>query len=131
MVLLVWDASYDLGIEHLDYEHRDLFECINALHASILERDDAEHVEDSLGRLHARLAAHFALEETTMRARGSAVYPVHKQAHDAFLDEVSDAVADYTADTSAREIEALAERVRDWIIEHITTLDRQILEPAG
>lgn len=130
MALLEWDESYRLGIEHLDHEHKDLFECINALHAGCCSHVDAEAIEDCLARLHMRLEAHFALEEQTMRERRNPGYTEHKAEHDRFLDEIGAALADFDAAQPQAQLEALAERVKTWIIEHITTFDRQLVEGA-
>lgn len=128
MALLEWNDAYELGIRHLDFEHRDLFECINALHEQCTTRCGPDDVEDCIGKLQMRLAAHFALEEQNMRDLKCPTYVAHKQVHDAFLDEIGEALADFSADTPEADFAALARRVRDWIVEHITTYDRALID---
>ncbi len=128
MGLLKWRDDYSLGIDFLDFEHRDLFERINDLFDMCVNRADFEHVSNCLGRLHARLSAHFALEEKTMRELKNPHYAAHKAAHDRFLDEVTDMVAGFGAGIGEDDVRMFAERVEQWIVSHITTFDRQLVE---
>ena len=131
MALLEWRDDYLLGIQFLDFEHRDLFERINDLFGMCALHADTEYVADCLGRLHARLAAHFALEEKTMRELKNPHYAAHKVEHDRFLDEVTDVVAGFNAGFSKDDVHAFAERVERWIVNHITTFDRQLIERSS
>ena len=131
MGLLKWRDDYLLGIQFLDFEHRDLFERINDLFGMCASHADTEHVADCLGRLHARLSAHFALEEKTMRELKNPHYAAHKTEHDRFLDEVTDVVAGFGAGFGEADIHQFAERVEQWIVNHITTFDRQLIEGSA
>ncbi len=128
MPLLDWKDEYLLGIGYLDFEHQDLFERINELYEMCAAREDSAHAGDCLGRLHARLSAHFALEEKAMREMKNPHYTAHKAAHDQFLDEVTDAVAHFGAPGGGDDLHAFATRVKDWIVAHITSFDRQLVE---
>jgi hemerythrin len=70
---------------------------------------------DCLGHLHTRLAAHFALEENTMRAINNPYYAAHKTEHDRFLAEVTDVVANFGEEFDHESMDGLARRVWDWI----------------
>ena len=89
MALLEWKDEYLLGIESLDFEHGGLFETINELHAQCHVGASLEDVEACLGQFHDRLAAHFALEENTMREMHNPYYETHEAAHDGLLDEIT------------------------------------------
>ncbi len=128
MALLEWDDAYLLGLEALDFEHRDLFACINALYDQCAAGGGNEELADCMGRLHSRLASHFALEEETMRQMHNPHYAEHKAEHDRFLDEVTAVIAGFGPGHEPGEADALARRVRDWIVGHITTTDRQLVE---
>ena len=127
MALFEWKDEYLLGLEPLDFEHKDLFACINDLYEQCQRQAEGAEVEDCLGRLHARLAAHFALEESTMLEMKNPHYEAHKAEHDAFLDEVTEVVASFGADPGEKPIDAFAMSVKEWILTHITTTDRQLV----
>jgi len=128
MALLDWKNEYALGIAPLDFEHKDLFERINDLYDSCARTGDPSNVSACLGRLHARLSAHFALEEQTMRDTKNPHYAAHKAEHDRFLDEITGAVASFGTGAGPKDIGAFARQVRDWIVGHITTFDRQLIK---
>ena len=128
MSLLKWKDEYLLGMEALDYEHQDLFDCLNQIYEQCSRKADYDTVADGLGRLQNRLAAHFALEENTMREMKNPHYAAHKAEHDRFLDEVTGAVAAFDETFEHEDVDELAHRVQEWIVKHITTFDRQLVE---
>ena len=114
MALFEWKDEYLLGLEPLDFEHKDLFRCINDLYEQCGIRDEGDELEDCLGQLHARLAAHFALEESAMREMKNPHYEAHKAEHDRFLEEVTEVVASfgtYSGGGTGRSIRHTGERV--------------------
>ena len=128
MTLLKWKEQYLLGMDALDYEHQDLFDCINQIYSQCSLRADYDTVADCLNRLHSRLASHFALEENTMREMKNPSYPEHKREHDRFLDEVTGYVAGFNEGFEHEHIDKLAHLVQDWIVEHIMTYDRKLID---
>jgi hemerythrin-like metal-binding protein len=127
MALFEWKDEYLLGLESLDFEHKDLFQCINDLYEQCGIQAEGDELEDCLGQLHARLAAHFALEESAMREMKNPHYEAHKAEHDRFLEEVTEVVASFRSDSGGEHVEAFAIRVKEWILIHITTTDRQLV----
>ena len=128
MALFEWSDDYLLGLEALDFEHKDLFDCINDLYEQCRIRSEGDEIEDCLAQLHARLAAHFALEEHAMREMSNPHYESHKAEHDQFLEEVTEVVASFGTSPGEEHLEAFAIRVKEWILTHITTTDRQLVE---
>ena len=127
MALFEWKDEYLLGLGPLDFEHQDLFNCINDLYEQCRLQGEAVGVEDCLGQLHARLAAHFALEESAMREMKNPHYEAHKAEHDQFLEEVTEVVASFGTKPDDEYVEVFAIRVKEWILTHITTTDRQLV----
>jgi hemerythrin len=127
MALLEWKDEYLLGLEPLDFEHEDLFQCINDVYQQCRIQAEGVELGDCLGQLHARLAAHFALEESAMREMKNPHYETHKAEHDRFLEEVTEFVASFGTYPGEEHVEAFAIRVKEWILVHITTTDRQLV----
>ena len=127
MALFEWKDEYLLGLGPLDFEHQDLFNCINDLYEQCRLQGEAVGVEDCLGQLHARLAAHFALEESAMREMKNPHYEAHKAEHDQFLEEVTEVVASFGTKPDDEYVEVFAIRVKEWVLTHITTTDRQLV----
>ncbi len=127
MTLFEWKEEYLLGLELLDFEHKDLFQGINDLYEQCRIRPEGVELEDCLGRLHAGLAAHFAHEESTMREMKNPHYEAHKAEHDRFLQEVTEVVAGFGTNPGWEYVEAFTIRAKEWILTHITTTDRQLV----
>ena len=106
MALIEWREEFNTGIADVDHEHRELVELINRLHAHIANGADPIRVGEFLGEVFARIAAHFALEESIMRKHSYDEYRAHKAEHERLLDEIRDIM---DAQQSAHPIDALEE----------------------
>ena len=128
-IFLEWRDEYSLGVEELDYEHKDLFNRLNELHQELRRDSDKDRVSRCLGEIYARVNAHFALEENYMREQKYSGYDKHKSQHDNFLDdlrEVSDRLVSSGIDPAERE--ALEIKLNNWILGHFTTTDRDMVQ---
>ena len=125
MSLLYWKPEYSVGVAAVDFEHEELIELINELHAG-LERDESpEAVPDFLGEVYTKIAAHFALEERIMRERGYDEFQDHKADHTRLLDEIRDMMDDYEVKGVLDE-EELSRRLQGWFGEHFRTKDARL-----
>jgi len=131
MSQLQWREEFRIGIDELDFEHQDMFATLKALHEQCAAKADPDAIEHCLGLLHARLEAHFALEEQVMRDRNNPRYVEHKAEHDRFLDEVGEFLAGFDRSQPREEVDALAERVNHWTAEHIMSFDRDLGRGTG
>jgi len=126
MPLVEWREEFRIGHTSLDFEHRDLLERISELYDQCVSRPDPDHVEDCMGKVYARLSAHFALEEKLMREWKNPHYEEHKEVHEAFLDEVMETMARVGRDIDEDATRRFARHLRDWLVEHIVTYDRKL-----
>ncbi len=123
---LDWSDDYLIGVAELDWEHRDLFDRLNVLHGELESHEEPEAIRTTLGEIHARVEAHFALEEHFMRDCRHADYERHKGEHDGFLEEIVDIIEAIRDDPDLSHRIALETRLREWILQHITTSDRAL-----
>lgn len=124
--LFQWTDDYLIGVEELDFEHKNLLDRLNELHLDILRGDEPDVIEMCLGEICSRVEAHFALEERHMQRTGFANYEKHKREHDQFLDEMYDAVEMFTSGLETSFQEVLEIRLESWITNHILTSDKQL-----
>jgi hemerythrin-like metal-binding protein len=123
---IVWSDDFLIGIEELDYEHRGLVEDINKLHRDLLEDVDMDRIEDTLGSIHARMQAHFALEERVMVSHEFPHYPEHKAEHERLLDEYTELMTKFERDPNLSDREAIQGVLCHWIVSHILTSDKKM-----
>ena len=124
--LLEWTEDHCIGIPVLDFEHRNLFAQINELLEEFESQDDKEKIEACLGEIHARMEAHFALEEKFMKDKSYLHFAEHKRDHDMMLDDLVDAITEYENAPDARPTDALQMKLKQWIIDHVNTSDKKM-----
>ena len=130
---IVWSDDFLIGIEEIDYEHRCLIDDINKLHGQLLGHVDMDQIEDTLGSIHARMQAHFALEEYVMVSHGYPHYPEHKAEHERLLDEYTEFMTKFERRPNLSDQEAIEGTLRQWIVDHILTSDKKLslMVPSG
>ncbi len=131
MVLIEWRSEFETGVADVDHEHRELVDLINNLHAELGKNADTGTVSAFLGEVFARIAAHFALEESVMRKHGYDEYAEHKHEHEQLLDDIRDIMDAYEAGEYAAYDDALATAVRDWFVNHFKTRDARLHKMLG
>jgi len=131
MPLMEWRKEFETGVPDVDHEHRELVELINRLHENIAGGADRVRVAEFLGEVFARIAAHFALEESIMRKNAYDEYEAHKAEHEKLLDEIRDIMdAQQDSPSSAYE-EGLSLTVRDWFVNHFKSKDARLHKQLG
>jgi hemerythrin-like metal-binding protein len=122
---LEWKPEFSVGVPGVDLEHQQLIALINQLHASLLGHGSPTAAREFMGELHARISAHFALEEKLMREARYDQYSEHKQDHEALLDEITDMI-----DTLGEDGDELSGRLADqldaWFSVHFRTHDARL-----
>jgi hemerythrin len=130
MTLLQWNDSFSVGVPAVDHEHREMIALINELHATLVRDQSDPAVEAFLGEVHARIAAHFALEEKLMRERRYDEFDAHKTDHERLLDDIRDIMDAFDADPRLDEA-AFSRRLHGWFSEHFRTYDARLHERLG
>ncbi len=107
----------------LDYEHTELVEVMEALCDSFDRTGPTPEVADLFGKLHAKAAAHFALEERLMREKGYASYDAHKADHERLLERIRrmmEAYEDGVCEDCGTTLRACLE---GWFASHVRKAD--------
>jgi len=128
MTLITWRKEFETGIAEVDHEHKELVALINRLADDISAGADKERVQAFLGEVFARIAAHFALEESVMRKHGYDEYEAHKAEHENLLDEIRDIM---DQQSEANVTESLSATVGDWFVGHFRTKDSRLHRKLG
>jgi hemerythrin len=123
---ITWTDDFLIGIEELDYEHRLLIKDINFLHQELLEQGSRDRIEGTLGDIHARMQAHFALEEHFMLENDYPHYIEHKTQHNELLDKYTEFLVDFTSGGEAIDCRQGEEILNRWIVDHIVNSDKKM-----
>jgi hemerythrin len=130
MTLLDWKDEYSVGIEAVDYEHKQLIDLINRLHDRLNEADSKITVPRFFGDLLKAIAAHFALEERLMREAGYGALEAHKEDHERLLDDLREMMDAFEWSEEVDSVE-LALRLDAWFSRHFRTHDAQLHHTFG
>ncbi|WP_153111417.1 bacteriohemerythrin [Propionivibrio limicola] len=120
--LVEWRDDYSLGLAEIDEQHKTLLDLINKVWQAIIDRSEPDTVIALLGELEKYTVAHFAAEETFMRATDYPAFEAHKEAHQTFVQRI--------ADEKMRALEEgtlsidLLHFLKDWLVGHILVADR-------
>lgn len=125
MALIEWRDEFKIGIEEVDFEHRELIELINELYGEIKMEDSTVAVMYCLEEIYAKISAHFALEEKVMRDLKYDLYEDHKEDHERLLDSIRDIMDEYMDDPTLDE-EKFSDRLNDWFVQHFSTKDARL-----
>lgn len=131
MPLIEWRKEFETGIADVDHEHKELVGLINDLHAQTLGGAEPARVSAFLGEVFARIAAHFALEESIMRKHAYDEYQAHKAEHEKLLDDIRDIMDAAEAKDSSAYGEKLSGAVRDWFVDHFKSKDARLHKKLG
>ncbi|NIL94955.1 MAG: bacteriohemerythrin [Woeseiaceae bacterium] len=129
MSVLQWRDEFSVGIEEVDHEHRELIELIRSLQDEMRGGTDAHRILEALGEIYAQIAAHFALEEKTMRALNYAAYADHKEDHETLLDDLRD-IMDEVEDDGVLDEAQLTDDLDRWFSDHFKTHDARLHRTA-
>jgi len=131
MDLIEWRKEFETGVPDVDHEHKELVDLINTLHAEIEGGAGQERVHDFLGEVFAKIAAHFALEESIMRKHSYDEYEAHKAEHERLLDDLRDIMDEAEAGSPEDYRAALSGTVRDWFVNHFKSKDARLHKKLG
>lgn len=129
MNTIVWNKRYELGVDFIDKEHKQLFSTINKLLALSQEEGKGEWAcREGVKYLKNHTLEHFAHEEAYMRSINYSDYEVHKHLHDDFQYSTLPSLEEELVETEFAE-----ESIRHflgvsigWLIAHTQTEDLAI-----
>ena len=120
-----WNSTYNIGVDHIDKQHKIIFKLVNDLHDAIGKLDTDELVGRTLIELVNYSKVHFADEEKYMREIG---YPnlnnqinMHKQLNEEIVLMLKKLRRNDPL--SIRQIYAF---LQNWLVEHIKVEDKKI-----
>ncbi len=131
MPLVEWKDEYRTGIASVDHEHEALIRLLNDLHAEVQGAAEIDSVLAFFGEVHARISAHFALEERIMRKQRYDQYLDHKSDHERLLDGIRDIADDYEAGLYGDFKEVLSAHLGEWFTQHFKTRDARMHKILG
>jgi len=114
-----WEARYEVGIEVIDGQHRQLLELVNRLSDDLGAGRDFDQLVESLRELVRYTEHHFATEERLMDEVGAGAER-HRSEHRRLID----GLMRYTVSLDAGAVSRSSRFLQDWLFRHIDEVDR-------
>ena len=122
-----WSSSLETGIRHIDLQHQELVDLINAAEFAYARKEGAEMLQQILPTLSAYVVFHFGMEETLLAGSHIAAdhAAAHRQAHRDFTARVESLKQAFAAgDPNA--LQELVTYLQNWLVEHIMKTDKEL-----
>lgn len=127
--MIPWKESYEIGVEKIDCQHRQLLVKLNEFFDACANQQGREKIEETLKFLKEYTIEHFGSEEELMSTVHFPELDEHRKEHAAFVKtvlELEEAVQ--TKGVSVLTTIKLNRVLTDWLIGHISKCDKLIAE---
>lgn len=130
---LMWKNSYCIGVEHLDRQHKELFQMV---------KDLLEIVEDEMNWLRRRsecrtevlflktsFETHFKEEESYQQSIDYPAFDVHKKMHDGFMKELLEhELLMMSSGFDRKEVKQFCGMLVSWLVYHVVEIDQRMAQ---
>lgn len=124
---LTWNRSFELGLDVLDGQHRELILIANELYSHLEGRAAYPLIRDGFERLGLYIARHMAMEEAVMQITDYPDRAAHQAEHRAFRGDALRLLHDFVDDRLEVARQG-ADAVTVWLYTHIRTTDRDLVK---
>lgn len=126
-----WTANLSVGVAQIDDQHKAWFEKAEKLFEAGKNNQAKEYIGELLGFLDSYTKKHFADEERYMQSINYPEFAQQKQAHTAFIANLTKLRNDFTSSGGNIAVIINANQiVVDWLTKHISNMDKKIGEYA-
>lgn len=127
--MIKWKEEYMLGVEHIDEQHKKLFEIAGKAYDVMkdsLVTDKYDQIVAILDELKDYTVYHFASEEEYMQKIGYKKFLSHKVEHNDFIEKIKNIDLDKVDEKQDKFILEILDFVVSWIDKHILGMDKMI-----
>jgi hemerythrin len=122
-----WQEQLSVGVAEIDNQHRQLFDSFNAFMAACESEQGIDEVNSLFGFLSAYMVTHFADEEQLQKCIGFPDYPKHQKQHQEFTRKIAEHQDRLNSEgPSYNLVFTVAMTITDWLIDHISRMDKAI-----
>ena len=125
--LVAWDEKYNIGIEIIDEQHKELLNLTNQLYQACLT--GGETVDTVFKKTMAGMVKfvkyHFGTEQKLMERINYPWFTEHKKQHDVLIMEILMTAKEYNGNKKFVP-NKFVRKLKDWIFHHIAIYDKKL-----
>lgn len=123
--MLKWKNEFETGVDHIDEQHRHLFEIGNKAYSLLDDKmDKFDEIVVLVNELRDYAVYHFNFEEEYMKSIGYRKYLSHKVEHDDFVAKIKGIDFEKVDENQEEYLRNIIGFVFDWITNHILIRDK-------
>lgn len=128
---MFWKERYELGVDLIDTQHKELFKRVEAFMQTLRSSADWEEkvaqVNETLEFMKAYVVEHFRDEEEYQQSIGYPGYEAHKKVHEGMVSYVLETYAAYEKNGFDQQLmQQFAGKLLAWLINHVASDDQRI-----
>ena len=123
MSFINWERRYEIGVDYVDRQHKQLVDIINCLHDSVESGTSERALDRVFADLEVYTETHFKDEEDAMEENNYPGLALHRKAHQDFILRVQQMREHLMAQEVLAEV--VLGYLKNWLTLHIMGTDRQ------
>lgn len=121
---IVWNSSYNLGVEDIDNQHKFFANLINRLSDELRDRVSQYHTNSIINELDAYARFHFISEENIMYRAGYPKFDEHRSSHLNLIDKLGSKEGLLSLEPTKQRVDEIIEFLIDWFLDHTINEDK-------
>lgn len=125
--MITWDEKYELGIEVIDNQHKELIAITSKLSELLTTAVQGEDIYDDIMTIISDLkdytVYHFSYEEKIFESIGYVNADVHKSEHKKLIDEIENIDLNKVDDDQITAGKSILKFLITWVFKHISGSD--------
>lgn len=125
--MIKWKEEYNVGIESIDEQHKELFKIANRIHDLLkneLITDKYDSIIAIIDEMKDYTIYHFKAEEEYMKSIGYRKFLSQKAAHNEFLEKMESIDINQIDNGQNKYLIGILDFVCEWLVEHILKEDK-------
>lgn len=132
---MLWKDNYELGVPHIDEQHKELFRRVESFLQVLRSKNRWEEkipkLNETLEFMKRYVVEHFHDEEEYQRSIDYPGYEFHKQLHDDMVNYVGEVSKRYEQSNNNEQLmQEFGGRLLAWLINHVAAEDQRIADYA-
>ncbi len=132
---MLWKDKYNIGVDLIDRQHKELFDRVGSFMKTLRSPDHweekVEKVNETLAFMQEYVVVHFRDEEKYQQELGYPGLAEHRKVHAQLIRDVNEFSRQYQAEGYREElVQQFGGRLLAWLINHVAATDLKIAEYA-